>query len=243
MLAEGFSTRRGRRGALIHHDAVNEMLRGRRGARLTALTAGGTIPDTADYQVLLEPESQIIGTVNEDFAVESMGGDVFQLGNKSYRIQRVERGIVRVEDAHGMAPTIPFWLGEAPGRSDELSRSVSRLRTDLDRRLAIDPEREGVCDWLMGELGIERGGGAAARWSISRPAHRAGLPADAGDARHRALLRRGGRHAAGDPFALWQPAEPGLGPGAAQALLPQVQFRAPGRGDRGQHHPLADHGP
>jgi Lhr-like helicases len=75
----------------------------------------------------LEPESQVIGTVNEDFAVESMGGDVFQLGNKSYRIQRVERGTVRVEDAHGMAPTIPFWLGEAPGRSDELSRSVSRF--------------------------------------------------------------------------------------------------------------------
>ena len=149
MLAEGFSTRRGRRGALIHHDAVNKMLRGRRGARLTALTAGGTIPDTADYQVLLEPESQVIGTVNEDFAVESMGGDVFQLGNKSYRIQRVERGTVRVEDAHGMAPTIPFWLGEAPGRSDELSRSVSRLRTDLDRRLAVDPEREGVFAWLM----------------------------------------------------------------------------------------------
>jgi ATP-dependent helicase Lhr and Lhr-like helicase len=160
MLAEGFSTRRGRRGALIHHDAVNKILRGRRGARLTALTAGGTIPDTADYQVLLEPENQIIGTVNEDFAVESMGGDVFQLGNKSYRIQRVERGTVRVEDAHGMAPTIPFWLGEAPGRSDELSRSVSRLRTDLDRRLAADPEREGVFDWLMGEPGM---GEAAAR--------------------------------------------------------------------------------
>ena len=121
MLADGFTTRRGRRGALIHHDAVNHVLRGRRGARLTALTAGGTIPDNADYQVLLEPENHFIGTVNEDFAVESMAGDVFQLGNKSYRILRVERGVVRVEDAHGMAPTIPFWLGEAPSRSDELS--------------------------------------------------------------------------------------------------------------------------
>src|SRR6266700_3155147 len=99
MLADGFSTRRGRRGALIHHDAVNHVLRGRRGARLTALTAGGTIPDNADYQVLLEPESQIIGTVNEDFAVESMAGDIFQLGNTSYRIIRVERGTVRVADA------------------------------------------------------------------------------------------------------------------------------------------------
>src|SRR6266566_7253688 len=135
MLADGFSTRRGRRGALIHHDAVNRMLRGRRGARLTALTSGGTIPDTADYQVVLEPENQVIGTVNEDFAVESLAGDVFQLGNTAYRIRRVERGTMRVEDAEGQPPNIPFWLGEAPGRSDELSQSVSRLRTEFEARL------------------------------------------------------------------------------------------------------------
>ena len=120
MLAEGFATRRGRRGALIHRDAVHQMLRARRGARTTALTSGGTIPDTADYQVVLEPDNHIIGSVNEDFAVESMAGDVFQLGNASYRILRVERGTVRVEDAQGLPPNIPFWLGEAPGRRDEL---------------------------------------------------------------------------------------------------------------------------
>ena len=135
MLAGGFTTRRGRRGALIHHDAVNNRLRGRRGARLVALTSGGTIPDNADYQVLLEPENQTIGTVNEDFAVESLAGDIFQLGNTSYCILRVERGTVRVADAEGMAPNIPFWLGEAPGRSDELSQSVSRLRREISDRL------------------------------------------------------------------------------------------------------------
>ena len=128
MLAEGFSTRRGRQGALIHRDAVHKMLRPRRGGRLTAITSGGAIPDNADYRVMLEPESQLVGTVNEDFAVESLQGDVFQLGNTSYRILRVERGTVRVEDAHGQPPSIPFWLGEAPGRSDELSQAVSRLR-------------------------------------------------------------------------------------------------------------------
>ena len=138
MLAEGFTTRRGRRGALIHYDAINRVLRGRRGAGLTALTSGGTIPDNADYQVLLEPENHFIGTLNEDFAVESLAGDIFQLGNKSYRIRRVERGVVRVEDAQGMAPTMPFWLGEAPGRSDELSQSVSRLRTEIATRLGRD---------------------------------------------------------------------------------------------------------
>ncbi len=135
LLAQGFATRSGRRAALLHHDAVNHRLRGRRGARLTALTSGGTIPDNADYQVLLEPENQPIGTVNEDFAVESMAGDVFQLGNNSYRILRVERGTVRVADAEGQMPNIPFWLGEAPGRSDELSLSVSRLRREIEARL------------------------------------------------------------------------------------------------------------
>jgi ATP-dependent Lhr-like helicase len=154
MLGEGFTTRRGRRGALLHHDAVNHVLRERRGARTTALTSGGTIPDTADYQVILEPENQMIGTVNEDFAVESMAGDVFLLGNASYRIQRVERGTVRVEDAHGQPPTIPFWLGEAPGRTDALSTSVSRLRADIETRLRSDPSGETARRWLVEEIGI-----------------------------------------------------------------------------------------
>ena len=157
MLAEGFTTRRGRRGAAIHRDAVNRILRGRRGARTIALTSGGTIPDTADYQVLLEPENHIIGTVNEDFAVESMVGDVFQLGNTSYRIQRVERGTVRVEDAKGQPPNIPFWLGEAPGRTDELSAAVSRLRAEIAARLAAErPARR-------------RGAGSSTTSASSRP--------------------------------------------------------------------------
>ena len=139
MLAEGFTTRRGRHGALIYHDAVNHEVRGRRNARLTAITSGGTIPDNADYQVVLEPQATFVGTINEDFAIESLQGDVFQLGNASYRILRVEQGRVRVEDAHGQPPTIPFWLGEAPGRSNELSNAVSRLRHEIEIRLGAVP--------------------------------------------------------------------------------------------------------
>ncbi|KAA0069763.1 DEAD/DEAH box helicase [Rhodanobacter sp. T12-5] len=144
MLAEGFTTRQGPRAAYIHRDAVNRRLRPRRSARLTALTSGGTIPDTADYKVVLEPQAIIVGTVNEDFAVESMAGDIFQLGNTSYRIQRVERDRLRVEDAHGAPPSIPFWLGEAPGRSDELSLGVSRLREEISARLEpLSPSERG----------------------------------------------------------------------------------------------------
>ena len=163
MLAEGYTSRRGRRGALIHYDRVNHRLRGRRGARLTALTSGGTIPDTADYQVLLEPENQFIGSVNEDFAVESMAGDVFQLGNAAYRLLRTERGVLRVEDAKGATPTIPFWLGEAPGRSDELSRAVSRLRTDAGSRLRHDPSGDGAMRWLVDDLQM----GEPAAWQLA----------------------------------------------------------------------------
>ncbi len=135
MLAEGYTTRHGARGAYLHRDLVNRSLRGRRGGRLTALTSGGTIADNADYSVLLEPQGFNIGTVNEDFAVESLAGDVFQLGNTAYRIIKVEPGRVRVEDAQGQPPNIPFWLGEAPGRSDELSAAVARLRGEIDVRL------------------------------------------------------------------------------------------------------------
>ncbi len=154
MLAEGFTTRRGARAAYIHRDAVHGQLRARRGARLTALTSGGTIPDTADYKVVLEPQAIIVGTVNEDFAVESMAGDIFQLGNTSYRIQRVERDRLRVEDAHGAPPSIPFWLGEAPGRSNELSFGVSRLRDEISGQLDAGGVPAAIA-WLRGQLGLD----------------------------------------------------------------------------------------
>ncbi|HEX7477371.1 MAG TPA: DEAD/DEAH box helicase [Polyangiales bacterium] len=135
MLSEGFATPRGRRGALLHHDRVNGRLRPHKSARLTAMTCGGAIPDNADYAVVLSPSNLTVGSVNEDFAIESMAGDVFQLGNSSWRILRVERSIVRVEDARGTPPSIPFWLGEAPGRSHALSVGVSALRKRLDAAL------------------------------------------------------------------------------------------------------------
>ena len=153
MLAEGFSTKRGRRSTYLHHDAVNKRLRGRRGARLAAITSGGAIPDTADYAVVLEPSDLVIGSVNEDFAIESLQGDIFQLGNTSWRVLRVEQGKVRVEDAHGQPPSIPFWLGEAPARSHELSISVSRLREAIGNR---DPK--SAIDWLTDEVGISESG-------------------------------------------------------------------------------------
>ena len=155
MLAEGFSTKRGRRSALIHHDAINHRLRGRRGARLTALTSGGAIPDNADYRVILEPSETFVGTVNEDFAVESLAGDIFQLGNASWRILRVNSGVVRVEDAKGQPPGIPFWLGEAPARTNELSCAVSNLRMEIEKRLsAVEAENFAaeIEEWVAKEF-------------------------------------------------------------------------------------------
>ena len=161
MLAEGFTTKRGRRSTYLHHDAVNQRLRGRRGARLAAITSGGAIPDTADYAVVLEPSELVIGSVNEDFAIESLQGDIFQLGNTSWRVLRVEQGKVRVEDAHGQPPSIPFWLGEAPARTHELSVSVSRLREEVATRINADEDGSGVdlepaLKWLMDEVGLSQ---------------------------------------------------------------------------------------
>ncbi len=136
MVSEGFATRRGRRAALVHRDEVHHVLRARRGSRLLALTSGGAIPEVADYRVVLEPDETFVGTLNEDFAIESSAGDIFQLGNASWQITQVVAGTVRVTDARGAPPTIPFWLGEAPARSDELSRAVSELRADAERVLA-----------------------------------------------------------------------------------------------------------
>jgi ATP-dependent Lhr-like helicase len=161
MVAEGFSTRRGRRGALVHRDEVNRRVVGRGGSRMLALTSGGAIPEVADYRVVAEPDDTFIGTLNEDFAIESMAGDIFQLGNTSWRVRQVLTGVMRVADAKGAPPNIPFWLGEAPARSDELSREVSDLRRDIEVRLKADTasgfSRTNVSavDWLRAETGAD----------------------------------------------------------------------------------------
>ncbi|MDB4965111.1 MAG: associated domain protein [Myxococcales bacterium] len=157
MLGDGITTRRGRSGAHLHLDRVNKRVRGRRGARLAALTSGGAIPDKADYLVVEDPTEAVVGTLDEDFAIESMAGDIFLLGSHSWRIRRVEAGKVRVEDANGMPPTVPFWNGEGLARTAELSREVAELRQELaslplDRALAT----------LVDECKLERGAAAQA---------------------------------------------------------------------------------
>lgn len=169
MLSQGFTHRRGRSGAYLHHDAVNGRVRARRGARLAAIMNGGAIPDTFDYDVILEPTNTFIGTLNEDYAIESMAGDVFQLANKSWQIVKIGNGFVRVIDAGQAPPSIPFWLGEAPGRSNELSTAVARLREDISTRLgewhgadrgeSVDTAslRRRIVpalEWLKSELGL-----------------------------------------------------------------------------------------
>jgi ATP-dependent Lhr-like helicase len=167
MLAEGIATRRGRGGAYLHHDRINRRLRARRGARFAALTSGGAIPDTFNYAVIAEPDGTQVGAVDEDFAVESLAGDIILLGNSSWRIRGVETGKVRVEDAHGAPPTIPFWRGEAPSRTIELSAEVAAFRAEIELRLDADAVGTGgasagpppaLMDWLQAECGLERRG-------------------------------------------------------------------------------------
>src|SRR5947207_15152094 len=155
MLAHGYATKRGQRAALVHYDAVHRKLRERRGSRMTAIMSGGAIPEVFDYRVKLEPEGNFIGTLNEDFAIESLPGDVFQLGNTSWRILRIGNGVVRVADAQGQPPSMPFWLGEAPARSDEMTAAVSQLRAAVDFELPgpdaprKEDELEGAIQLLL----------------------------------------------------------------------------------------------
>ena len=154
LVSVGIETGRGRRMAYLHRDRVNGRLRGRRGARLATLTSGGAIPETGDFRVLMEPGDVFVGTVNEDFAIESQQGDVFLLGTHPWQIVQVTNGVMRVRDATGKHPTIPFWLGEAPGRTDELSEEVSRLRSAVAERLDLDG-REAAIDFVRDASGVE----------------------------------------------------------------------------------------
>lgn len=167
MLSNGIAARRGRYGAYLHRDQVNNRLHGRRGARLAAITSGGAIPDNSLYTVIAEPEHIVVGTVDEDFAVESLRGDIILLGNTSWRIRRVQSGFVSVEDAKGAAPSIPFWLGEAPSRTMELSEEISSVRKKIDSltegilpgfvRGAL-PQAMAAVDWLRRECGLDQSG-------------------------------------------------------------------------------------
>jgi ATP-dependent helicase Lhr and Lhr-like helicase len=169
MLSEGIASRRGRYGAYLHHDRVNRRLRARRGARLAAITSGGAIPENALFTVVAQPEGIMVGTVDEDFAVEAHAGDIMLLGNTSWRIRRVEgkSGRVLVEDAHGAPPNIPFWRGEAPARTQELSWHVAELRKEISERLrnvfpvGVSQAQPAVAEtvaWLKEECGLDDSG-------------------------------------------------------------------------------------
>src|ERR1700689_4486133 len=165
MLSNGIAARRGRYGAYLHRDQVNNRLHGRRGARLAAITSGGAIPDNSLYTVIAEPEHIVVGTVDEDFAVESLRGDIILLGNTSWRIRRVQSGSVSVEDAKGAAPSIPFWLGEAPSRTMELSEEIGAVREKISLLTegvspgyvrGTLPEATAAVDWLKREGGLDQ---------------------------------------------------------------------------------------
>jgi ATP-dependent Lhr-like helicase len=166
MLSEGIAAKRGRYGAYVHRDRVNGKLRARRGARLAAITSGGAIPDNSLYAVVAEPDGLVVGTVDEDFAVESNRGDIMLLGNTSWMIRRIETnaGRVLVQDAHGAPPSVPFWRGEAPARTEELSEHIGRLRQKISDMLprtspvglsATQPEVAAAVSWLKEECGLD----------------------------------------------------------------------------------------
>ena len=157
MLSNGYSTRLGRKGAYLHLDVINNRVSARRNARLTALTNGGAIPDMFDYQVVLDPDDIVVGSLNEDFALETLPGDIFTLGSHSWQLLRVDGLKVRVRDAQGARPTIPFWFGEGPGRTEELSQALCELRETIDDYISDDASANAV-QWLVTSLRLPPSG-------------------------------------------------------------------------------------
>ena len=222
--------------------ASNGRLRARRGARLAAITSGGAIPDAADYEVVLEPDGRARrhgqrGLRDREHAPATSSCSA----TRSWRIRRVEPGRVRVEDARGAPPTIPFWLGEAPARTRELSQAVSRLREEVAERLApTDEPARGAWRGSTARCGISDAAARAGRRLPARRARRRSAPCPRSETLvAERFFDESRRHAARAPRAVRRPHQPRLGPRAAQALLPNVRLRAPGRRDRGRHRALA----
>ena len=231
LVSWGIQTGRGRRGAHLHHDAVNGRLRARRGARLAALTSGGAIPETGDYRVVLDPDGITVGSVHEDFAVEATAGDIFLLGTHSWRVVKVETGTVRVIDAGDLPPTIPFWLGEAPARSAELSEEVGDLRAELEPLLA-------AADGTGARALVRSRAGVSAEVADQVVAYLAAGLASLGalPTRDRLVIERVFDDSEGTQLIVHSPYggrdQPGARAGPAQAVLRLVRLRTAGGGGR-----------
>jgi ATP-dependent Lhr-like helicase len=216
---------------------MNEKLRARKGSRMGAIMSGGAIPEVFDYRVLLEPEGTFIGTLNEDFAVESLPGDIFQLGNTSWRILRIGSGVVRVADAQGQPPSMPFWLGEAPARSNEMSAAVSLLRAGIDPLLpgvdtAREPdELERAIQWLIEHYDLGRAAAEQIAAYVGEGKRALGVvPTQESVVAERFFDESGGMQLVlHTPFG--SRVNRAWGPRAAQEILPGLQFRAAGGRD------------
>lgn len=170
MLAEGIAGSRGRYSAYLFRDRVNGVVKARRGSRLIAITSGGAIPDNGLFTVIAEPDGVMVGTLDEDFAVESNRGDIILLGTTSWQIKRIESaaGKVLVENAKGAPPSVPFWRGEAPARTKELSLHVSELREKINAMLPQtkpslveikkQPNSEQAIEWLKNNCCVDQAG-------------------------------------------------------------------------------------
>ncbi len=236
MLSDGIA----RRGAYLHRDLIHGQLRARRGARLAAITSGGAIPETAQYRVVAEPEQTFVGTVDEDFAVESLAGDVFLLGNTSWRILYVRGGEVRVRDAEGAPPSIPFWLGEAPGRTPEFSAEVSKLRADLAEvvRTAGGVPTE-IPAWIADDCGAGEWAGRQALAYVDAQLAAVGLVPTSEEIVFERFFDESGGMQLVIHAPLGSRDESGLGLGAAQAVLPQLRFRTAGQRRQRRRRALA----
>ena len=121
--------------ARIAWDRVHQQLRRLPGSARLALVGGGAIPDTGQFPLHLGEDGPKLGELDEEFVLERRVGETFVLGTASWRIESIDPHRVVVSPAEGRPAFIPFWRGEAAGRTAELGEAVGELTREIVGRL------------------------------------------------------------------------------------------------------------
>ncbi len=132
-------------------DKQNHLIRGRPGALRLATISGGTIPDRGLYPVYHQTRNAKLGELDEENVNELRTGDVILLGASTWKISDITPQKVLVVDGQGAAPTVPFWKGDAIGRTYELGVRVAQLYEETTRR----QDEPGAIEWLKREYSLD----------------------------------------------------------------------------------------
>lgn len=163
-------------------DPVNHKLAALPGARLLALSNGGTITDRGSFGAYLSDGKTRLGELDEEFVYETRVGDTLMLGAQVWRVQEITDDRITVTEAPGTTPRMPFWRGDFPWRPYELGRKVGAFRRSVVERLQAvqgrlelaeaslieerreEPAVQELLAWLQADYALDE----ASAWHVLR---------------------------------------------------------------------------